>query len=260
MKRRKYLSILCLILFLSVFNCSGKSKIFKDDDQIIQSIKERNMEKFKAFLKKYKINARNEKGQTLLMLSSQWKRKDFVKHLLESGAKVNLQDKEGNTALVFAIEFRRDENAELLLEYGANVKLEPKHKSLFKLSCRTARIDLMKNLIDKGLDYRYKDENGKNGIMFVIESIKDTDVIEYFIELGIDVNEKDNNGDTALLMVTRGPNPNDYIKLLLKHGADPNIVDKNGKTALDNIYDITADYFISSPLLIEAGGKRAKDL
>ena len=260
MTRKKYLSILILILTIFIFNCSGKSRTFTDDDAIVQSIKDRNMDSFKQLLKKYRINARNDKDYTLLMLASRWKRNDFVKYLLEQGAKVNLQDKEGNTALVFAIEFGRDDNVELLLDNGADINIKPKNKSLFAFACDNLYLKTLKRLVKLGVDYSYKDEQGRNGIMLIIYSHRPSEFIDYFVELGLDVNEKDRNGETPLLWVCKSHNPFEYLETLLKYGADPNITDKEGRTALDTLHEFTGDYFNLSDLLIEAGGKRAKDL
>ena len=47
MNRKKYLSILILILTIFIFNCSGKSRTFKDDDEIVDVIDTDNLELFK---------------------------------------------------------------------------------------------------------------------------------------------------------------------------------------------------------------------
>ena len=261
MIRKKYLSILILILTLFIFNCSGKSRTFKDDDEIVDVIDTDNLELFKEMLKKYKYSAKNELGHNFLMMASMYSSTKILDYLLKDG-KLNIdgKDNEGNTALVFAIEYGHDKNVELLLDYGANINIKPKNKSLFLLACRMGSLEVMKVLVEKGITITDIDENGRNGVMKAIYHIRNLKFVEYLIKLGIDINVKDNNGDTPLLSVCKGPNPNDYIKLLLRYGADPNIKDKDGKTALDNIFEITGDHFNSSPLLIEAGGKRAKDL
>ena len=45
------------------------------------------------------VNARNDAGQTALMMAAMFGRTDVVKVLLANGAKPELQDKSGNTAV-----------------------------------------------------------------------------------------------------------------------------------------------------------------
>lgn len=63
------------------------------------------------------------------------------------------------------------------------------------------------------------------------------DLLRELIDHGLDVNYQDKNGRTALFYVTKknGPKTKDIeiVKYLLDHGADANIKDKNGKTAFD---------------------------
>ncbi|AZL89591.1 ankyrin repeat protein [Megavirus baoshan] len=78
------------------------------------------------------INAKNEKGQTALMIASLnlncWSSTKTIKLLLQNGADINLQDNKGLTALMFACkylnEFNNIEIIKLLLEYGADLNIQ----------------------------------------------------------------------------------------------------------------------------------------
>lgn len=68
---------------------------------------------------------RDMSGRTLLMVASDYKRRDFVKRMAQKGACINCQDQLGNTALHIALTERKTDISlvELLVSLGANPRI-----------------------------------------------------------------------------------------------------------------------------------------
>jgi len=82
-----------------------------------------NMRELKKFLSnKGNLEARDENGNSLLILASQFSNRDnLVDYLLNLGANINSVNRMGETALWNAVYYRNPETVEMLLDYGANI-------------------------------------------------------------------------------------------------------------------------------------------
>ncbi len=82
-----------------------------------------NMRELEEFLRnKDNLEARDEHGNSLLILASQVSNRDnLVYYLLGSGANVNSVNRMGETALWNAVYHRNPETVRILLDYGANI-------------------------------------------------------------------------------------------------------------------------------------------
>lgn len=258
----KFIILLLFIIFIFLSSANmGKRDIFSVNDEIFLSIKNENLELFKNLLKNYNVNARNENGRTFLMEASFYSSIEIVEYLISNNADINIQDNGDNTALVLALEKERDEIVEILLNNGANINLKPKDKSLFLIACSLSSFDIIKKLVEKGVDYKDRDNEGKNGLMLALDHIRKIEVFEYLIKLGIDVNERDDYGNTALLIISRMGHEEDEIEFLIDNGAEVNAVNDEGMTALD--YEIEKGSFdndIEIAILKKAGAKRGSEL
>ena len=69
----------------------------------------------------FDVNARNEAGETTLMIAAKYGTAETVGALLEAGANANARDVNGSTALMFAAMYGTAEMVKLLLDAGADV-------------------------------------------------------------------------------------------------------------------------------------------
>ena len=72
------------------------------------------------------VNARNYKGQTILMRAAEYSSPQIVKILIEAGADVNAHN-DGRTALMIAARRHSPEMVKILIEAGADVNAKTRH-------------------------------------------------------------------------------------------------------------------------------------
>ena len=117
-------------------------------------------------------------------------------------------------------------------------------------------IELVKKLINNGVDLNIKDNDGYTPLMRSMFVIEDSEkIIKLLIDAGANVNiTDDNNGNTALILWIKSDWKNtstNKIKLLINAGADVNIKNNYGNTAL--ILASSRNQIENVKLLIEAG-------
>jgi uncharacterized protein len=190
------------------------------------------------------VNAKNDKGQTALMMASEdlgcrdyssmpmservWRKKTIIS-LLEEGADINAKDNSGNTALIMASQGNT---------CGSHYR---ETESVYK--------EIVESLLVKGADVNAQTDYGETALMVAIEqgygSPGHWEVIELLIaSKNINVNaQAKENGQTALMMLVKNPSINfkneksenirkKCVELLLHKGADVNATNKNSETAL----------------------------
>jgi ankyrin repeat protein len=208
------------------------------------------------------VNAKNERGQTALILASLqgavseagYRREtspqgvkcrvDTVSLLLEKGANVNAKDQNGWTALMQATFSRRVKVAELLMSKGADVhaKDEGGETVLMKgASTPDPSLELMQTLLDKGIDINAKNKQGRTALFIAIERSK-VEVVQWLLTKGANLNTKDNYGDTpfmkAINVATFARNQKEklaginFVKSLLASKPDLNAKNNQGESVL----------------------------
>lgn len=89
---------------------------------LITATADRNVPVVKALLERgADVNARDEEGETPLMIAIFLQDAWLTKAILNSGANVNLRDKQGASALVFAVDNNDIDTVRALLNKGADV-------------------------------------------------------------------------------------------------------------------------------------------
>lgn len=201
-----------------------------------------------------KINIKNEKGQTPLMLSCVFSNINIVDLLIRNGADINIKDNNEYTALMYTCSSRNSLNSnndivKLLLQNKAdidskNINGETALMLLCYFNKYTPCDKTIEILLKNGADVNIKNIYDETVLMKiikykpVIDNINinsDYKVIKLIIKNGANINLKDNNGNTALILAAlynENNNNNKIILLLLKNGADLNLKNNNNQTAL----------------------------
>ncbi|KAF6734997.1 Ankyrin repeat family A protein 2 [Oryzias melastigma] len=123
----------------------------------------------------------------------------FLASRIEQETVINLKDEEGFTPLMWAAAHGQIAVVEFLLQNGADPHLLAKgRESALSLAC------------SKGY----------------------TDIVKMLIDCGVDVNEYDWNGGTPLLYAVHG-NHVRCVEILLESGADPTMESDSGFNAMD---------------------------
>ncbi|XP_063913028.1 uncharacterized protein LOC135129711 [Zophobas morio] len=217
-----------------------------------------------------------------------WKdNRDVMKLLLEKGIDINAQDKNGATALQLAWTRSVCENAKTLLDFGASTDvLDHNKQNVLHYASKSwnADPDLIKAIIDKGIDVNAQDGNGttplqvackngnyeitelllnfgtsiniadkrnKNAFHYAAESwTPNRSKMKLLIENGIDVNAQTETGTTALQLACQNGDA-EIAEMLVKSGASVNMLDKNNENALHYASKSWAPNRFRTKLLIE---------
>lgn len=159
-------------------------------------------------------NARNRKGQTLLIQAAETGNRAVIEALLATGAEIDAQDNAGNTALMSA---RAEEYQQL--------------SQLYRL------------LLDRGAKIDARDRNGATRLIQTARGILPAKAMKILLENGADPNLRDHQGNTAMIHLAwwtqydliYGGMEEDHaaaVKVLADRGADVNVRGSGGITAL----------------------------
>ena len=117
------------------------------------------------------VNARNDSGQTVLMMLGEKITSDIVWDLINAGAKVNLRDNDGDTALIEAAQSNNLDVLKTLLEAGAKVNAKNNDgQTPLMMAASEGLINNFKALILAGADINARDAKGKSALMYAKEN------------------------------------------------------------------------------------------
>jgi ankyrin repeat protein len=178
------------------------------------------------------LNAKNEKGETLLMTAAQYHQNEFVNWLLDARVQLNHKDTNGNTALIKTIEKANDTIASELIAAGADVKVKNNAgEDALKMAVGRRLDSIIPKLIAAGANPNEKYEDGYS-LLMVAAYLRGEKTIPILVAAGADVNQIDEDNVTPL-MVAAARGDEDVVKILLDLGASVEVEDITGKTALD---------------------------
>ena len=114
------------------------------------------------------VNERYEGGVTLIQGAAALGHKNALNILLARGADVNVSSDRGETPLYFGVQQGRTENVEWLLSHGAQTqcKLEDSGRDLLHLATLKGYTDIVKLLVDNGVDIDATDKSGKTALQY----------------------------------------------------------------------------------------------
>lgn len=149
------------------------------------------------------INSQDRAGNTPLFMACRKGDPEFVKYLLDQGAKPNIKNKRDSTAIIAAAS-NRDSFAELvplLIEKGADVKVKAKDGTtvLWPLITKDEKevLDIVKLVLSKGAEVDPEIEGGRTPLMFAA-MMGNLNMAKLLIENGANVNAQSTDGETPL--------------------------------------------------------------
>jgi ankyrin repeat protein len=239
-------------------------------DDLFQAIRNNNLTFLKARLHKGAAkNARDNRGNTLLMQAAAVGSLEAFKLLIESGADVNARNQFDNTALILAA--NQPEKARMLVEKGAGVNAHTKQgrTPLMLAAMCDGCVETVRLLISKGADVKAKDAQGDTALDMAATA-NDLETMRLLLEHGADAAAVDGAGFTPLMSAASNCNL-DAVGMLLSKGANVNAANmfagevKFGKIQLIHLTPLMlAAPFCSADVmktLLDAGAKvNAKDI
>ena len=185
------------------------------------------------------VNAKNEQGETALMVALFEEHDKIVVMLLAYGADVNVKNNDGNTAITFASQ----KYMEIMLD---KIDWNENRNNLFFMVSEQIQddsvddTDFLRMILDSGANVDTLDENG-NSVLFYASELGLANTVKILLDSGADVNKKNNSGETALQVAVAYNKP-EIVTILQSHEADmvfmrkslENEADMNAKNADGN--------------------------
>jgi len=162
------------------------------------------------------IDEINDNGDTPLIFSIKNENLDMVKFLLDLSANPNQEDDFGKTPLIYAIESENMPIIRCLVDRGATIAQNNNKILLFAI--KIGNLDLIKFLIEVGVDVNHCSNHGTTPLIFTIER-GNLELVKFLITNKADPNTKDYYGHTPLIKAIVVGNL-DMVNYLINHGAN----------------------------------------
>jgi ankyrin repeat protein len=160
---------------------------------------------------------------------------DIVKLLVENGANINLTAVNGSNSLLQSVIMNNTDMVKYLVSKGVKINIGGSERDIpLIVAIKNQNFDIVKVLVDGGADINWG--NNSPPLYYAIKIIYrrgTTDILKYLLEHGVDVNAKNIYGESALTMVAHFSHNMPLVKLLLEYGA--NWRDIRNKTVLQSI-------------------------
>lgn len=182
--------------------------------------------------KGFNLDALDQMDRTPLHKACQKGNVDFVKFLLEKGAKVDLYDDyERETALHFASENGHFECVELLLKSGAEVNETDKvDRTALHWACEGGHLECVELLLNSKAQIDLKDNQDKTALNLASEKGNEK-VVKLLLLRDCDVQSSNDRGSTALQLACKS-GETICVRNILNNKADINVKDEEDETVL----------------------------
>jgi ankyrin repeat protein len=225
------MKFLILFIFINQFLFST------NNEELLSGAKLGNLALVKrAVESKADLEARNEEGETALILASWYGSPEIVDFLIKNGAMVNARDREGFTAIAKASSLgigRHFEIVESLISASANLNLKTKEGlTAYILAKINGHAELAKVLLKAGAveETFFSKEEASREILHS-SWISDKNRFIYASYFKPDFNFQGNEGISPIMYASR--NGNKFLALfLIRKSVKLDLQDKSGKTAL----------------------------
>lgn len=215
-----------------------------DNESLFRAVKANDNMMIKAFADAgVNVNARNDKGETPLIVAIQSSDKKTAKALIEY-ADINLRDGKGNSPIHTALQKNKDDVLEMLLEKNADVNVPGRDgsiedQSVLYLAVIRNQKDLVAKLLEKGANPNQADKQGAVPLAEAcIGPGVDPEIIKMLLDKGANVNVREDNGASPLFYIASNNQITSekrvaVAKMLIEAGADRKIKATNGKSIAD---------------------------
>jgi ankyrin repeat protein len=158
---------------------------------------------------------------------------DMLEVLLEAGAKIEARNGRHQTALILAAAEGREKMVQLLLRRGASVdSLDDYRRTALILSVMYGYEEVFVLLLKAGADIEAKTEDRTTVLSLAVFRGNER-MVRLLLEHGADTKARNKDGWTALQMAVRS-GYEDMMRLLLEYGSDIGAKDRVGRTARDD--------------------------
>jgi ankyrin repeat protein len=156
--------------------------------------------------------------------------------LLKAGAPLDARDEVGQTALLLAVAGNHIGIAKALIEAGADINAQAANKDTpWLLAGARGRAEIIALMLPRKPDLSIRNRFGGNALIPACERAH-VEAVKLLLTSGIDVNHVNDLGWTCLLEIVilgdGGPRHREVTRLVLAAGANPNVADKDGVTPL----------------------------
>jgi len=224
--------IIPVFLFTTKSLYSMKQKSTEDATALFRACKEGNLDLVTRLINKgVNINAKDEYGNTPLILASWRKNTKLTSLLIEKGARINDQNNFGYTPLSWACLHQYTKLAKFLIGKGADTNSRTHwSKTSLIITCENVfiNVDLATLLINARADINAQDNNGNTPL--ILASSKSTKIATHLIHKGANVNAVNKYGDTPLINAFYQGYTN-LATLLINSGADISYLRKQDRFA-----------------------------
>jgi ankyrin repeat protein len=143
-----------------------------------------------------------------------------IREALDRGASPNARDEQGNTPLMLAAVYGEAGAVRLLLDRGAEVNAANAAgaTALLHAAADHRKVSL---LVARGADVNHRSEFGNTALMLAARAAKSHRTVELLLSRGADAKATNGWGSTAL-MAAAAAGDAASVRSLLQHGADPN--------------------------------------
>ena len=180
-----------------------------------------------------KNNFQDERGWTPLMTAAENNQVSIIEYLVSQKVYLDIKNESGDTALMRAVLRNNFKSAEILIKEGASLKIrDNRGYTPFLRACEKGNLEIAKLLIkDKS---EFKDRvllNPKKSALHLAIKKNNLDIIKWLLENGVDINIKDEDGRTPLMDSVLNLKIS-MVKFLLEKGASTNDISNNGENLL----------------------------
>ncbi len=181
--------------------------------------------------KKVNVNAKNQDGDTPLIIAAVHGDVDVAKALMAKGADINAKGaKDGATPLMVAVYTGDLELAKALLDKKADLNsVNQDGDTALSIAVRNGEVEIVELLLSKGADINAKNPKDGTTPLMIAAFHGDADTARVLLsESKADINAKNYAGDSALKIAE--VNNSDNVATLLKDkGATASLIPKGGR-------------------------------
>ncbi|XP_062577762.1 ankyrin-1-like [Saccostrea cucullata] len=194
----------------------------------------RGMEYVKPLIEKgAKVNIINHRDQSALSFALHLENTEMVSYLLENGADPDVMSSDGTPPIVFASITGAYDITQKLVKHGANVTSKNvQGYTALHVAAWNGYCNIVQLLLDSGMSHDTRTEDGNTPLSLAAHG-NHTAVIDMLLPLGCNVNNADKDDDTPLLYASFNKNL-EMVTKLVNAGANPDCKNKHNTTPLWN--------------------------